>query len=207
MGLVISLLLLADLSLTFLTLLQFFSISLEAFLLVLLILPLASVLASAAGLNALFSHGPRRAAGLARVYALWNITSFTNVVSPRTHKIAHLLDFIRTYVSQHVSQLRHLLPNLLGISCRDGKRIWTFNLLSCDHSDCAMYPFKSISREEVSSSSRFAIDDPSRHDQFPDMSWLRTNPGVFFAVCSLVLWVLLLYCTSITPHGCNCRKF
>ncbi|CAM6085481.1 unnamed protein product [Calypogeia fissa] len=78
-GMVISLLLLADLSLTCLTLLQFFSISLEAFLLVLLVLPLASVLASAAGLNALFSHGPRRAAGLARVYALWNVTSFSNV--------------------------------------------------------------------------------------------------------------------------------
>lgn len=79
-GLVISLLLLVDLSLTLLMLLQYYSISLEAMLVVLLVLPFASVLPSAAGLNALFSHGPRRSAGLARVYALWNITSEVNLV-------------------------------------------------------------------------------------------------------------------------------
>ncbi|KAL3690273.1 hypothetical protein R1sor_016582 [Riccia sorocarpa] len=90
-GLVISLLLLADLSLTLLTLLQFFSISLEAFLLVLLILPLAPLLPSAAGLNALFSHGPRRAAGLARVYALWNITSFVNVFVALIYGVFHYM--------------------------------------------------------------------------------------------------------------------
>ncbi|BBN19524.1 hypothetical protein MPTK1_8g11390 [Marchantia polymorpha subsp. ruderalis] len=88
-GLVISLLLLADLSLTLLTLLQFFSISLDAFLLVLLVLPLASLLPSAAGLNALFSHGPRRAAGLARVYALWNTTSFANVFMALLYGLFH----------------------------------------------------------------------------------------------------------------------
>ncbi|KAL2610427.1 hypothetical protein R1flu_029000 [Riccia fluitans] len=90
-GLVISLLLLADLSLTLLTLLQFFSISLEAFLLVLLVLPLAPLLPSAAGLNALFSHGPRRAAGLARVYALWNITSFANVFVALLYGMFHYM--------------------------------------------------------------------------------------------------------------------
>lgn len=80
-GLLISLLLLVDLSLTLLMLLQFYSISLGAMLGILLVLPFASVIPSAAGLNALFSHGPRRSAALARIYALWNITSFVNLVS------------------------------------------------------------------------------------------------------------------------------
>nr|GEY64939.1 glycine-rich protein [Tanacetum cinerariifolium] len=31
-------------------------------------------------INALFSQGPRRSAGLARMYVLWNIASFVNVV-------------------------------------------------------------------------------------------------------------------------------
>jgi hypothetical protein len=50
-------------------------------LLVLFILPLGILAPFPAGINALFSHGPRRSAGLARVYALWNITSLVNVVS------------------------------------------------------------------------------------------------------------------------------
>lgn len=79
-GLIISILLLGDFSLMLLTLLQFYSISLGAFLVVLLILPLALLSPLPAGINALFSHGPRRSAGLARVYALWNITSVVNVV-------------------------------------------------------------------------------------------------------------------------------
>ncbi|KAG0603647.1 hypothetical protein M758_10G110100 [Ceratodon purpureus] len=79
-GLAISLLILADLSLTLLMLLQFYSVGIEAVLLIVLFLPLASVLPSAAGLNALFSHGSRRSAGLARVYALWNVTSLVNVL-------------------------------------------------------------------------------------------------------------------------------
>lgn len=81
-GLVISMLLLGDFSLVLLTLLQFYSISLLDFLLVLFILPLAILYPFPAGISALFSHGPRRSAGLARVYALWNMTSLINVVSP-----------------------------------------------------------------------------------------------------------------------------
>jgi hypothetical protein len=50
-------------------------------LLVLFVLPLGILSPFPAGINALFSHGPRRSAGLARVYALWNITSLVNVVS------------------------------------------------------------------------------------------------------------------------------
>jgi len=80
-GLVISMILLGDFSLVLLTLLQLYSISLVDVLLALSILPLGLLLPFPAGINALFSHGPRRSAGLARVYALWNIMSLVNVVS------------------------------------------------------------------------------------------------------------------------------
>ncbi|OMO66886.1 hypothetical protein CCACVL1_20946 [Corchorus capsularis] len=78
-GLVISMLLLGDFSLVLLTFLQLYSISLVDVFLVLFILPLGILLPFPAGINALFSHGPRRSAGLARFYALWNITSLINV--------------------------------------------------------------------------------------------------------------------------------
>ncbi|KAK3160574.1 hypothetical protein QOZ80_1BG0061360 [Eleusine coracana subsp. coracana] len=79
-GLVISILLLADFSLVLLTFLQLYSYSMVDLLLVLFILPLGILSPFPAGINALFSHGPRRSAGLARVYALWNISSLVNVV-------------------------------------------------------------------------------------------------------------------------------
>ncbi|POO00581.1 ephrin type-B receptor [Trema orientale] len=79
-GLLISILLLGDFSLVFLTLLQQYSISLLSFFLVLFLLPLGLLFPFPAGISALFSQGPRRSAGLARVYALWNITSVINVV-------------------------------------------------------------------------------------------------------------------------------
>lgn len=74
-------LLLGDFSLVLLTLLQLYSISLVDVFLVLFILPFGILLPFPVGINALFSHGPRRSAGLARLYALWNLTSFINVVS------------------------------------------------------------------------------------------------------------------------------
>ncbi|XVF49069.1 hypothetical protein PTKIN_Ptkin03bG0239400 [Pterospermum kingtungense] len=80
-GLLMSIILLGDFSLVLLTLLQLYSISLLNFFLVLFILPLAIVLPFPAGISALFSHGPRRSAGLSRVYALWNITSLINVIT------------------------------------------------------------------------------------------------------------------------------
>jgi hypothetical protein len=76
-----SCLLLSDLCLSLLLLLQFYSISLTAFLLVLLLPPFTAFFAAAAGLNALFTHVPRRAATLSRYYNLWNGTSVWNVVS------------------------------------------------------------------------------------------------------------------------------
>ncbi|XP_052180688.1 uncharacterized protein LOC127793928 isoform X2 [Diospyros lotus] len=79
-GLVISILLLGDFSLVLLTLLQLYSISLLDLFLFMFILPLGILFPLPAGINALFSHGPRESAGLARIYALWNIMSLINVV-------------------------------------------------------------------------------------------------------------------------------
>jgi hypothetical protein len=76
--LLISVMLLADLAVTLLVLLEFYWIALGAFLAILLILPLSLLSPFPAGLNALFSKGPRRAS-LARIYALWNSTSLSNI--------------------------------------------------------------------------------------------------------------------------------
>lgn len=99
-GLVISVLLLGDFSLVLLTLLQLYSSSLLDFLLVLSILPLGIILPFPAGLNALFSHGPKRSSGPARVYALWNITSLINVVVAFICGIIHY-----NYQSSHSKKL------------------------------------------------------------------------------------------------------
>ncbi|KAI3892038.1 hypothetical protein MKX03_030872 [Papaver bracteatum] len=77
--LLISIMLLGDLVITLLTLIHFYWMSLGAFLAFLLILPLSLLSPFPAGLNALFSQGPKRAS-LARVYALWNASSLSNIV-------------------------------------------------------------------------------------------------------------------------------
>ncbi|KAH7687489.1 Growth factor receptor cysteine-rich domain-containing protein [Dioscorea alata] len=77
--LLISIMLLGDLTITLLTLLQYYWMSLGAFLALLLILPLSLISPFPAGINALFSRGPRRSS-LARIYALWNATSISNII-------------------------------------------------------------------------------------------------------------------------------
>lgn len=93
--LLITILLLADLFVTLLTLVLFYWVSLGAFLAVLLILPLSLLSPFPAGLNALFSKGPKRAT-LARVYALWNATSLSNIVSFSTGAL-HFAYFINKF--------------------------------------------------------------------------------------------------------------
>ena len=92
-------LLLGDFSLVLLTLLQLYSISLVDVFLVLFILPLGILMPFPAGINALFSHGPRRSAGLARIYALWNVTSLINVVSFSIYPLGHTLFFHHMSIS------------------------------------------------------------------------------------------------------------
>ncbi|KAH9605825.1 hypothetical protein KSS87_018586 [Heliosperma pusillum] len=79
-GLALSILLLGDFSLVLLTLIELYSTSLLVFFLVLFILPLGIFFPFPAGINALFSRGPGKSAGLARIHGLWNITSLINVV-------------------------------------------------------------------------------------------------------------------------------
>ncbi|KAL6985493.1 hypothetical protein U1Q18_018868 [Sarracenia purpurea var. burkii] len=102
-GLVISMILLGDFSLVLLTLLQLYSISLANVFLVLFVLPLGILLPFPAGINALFSHGPRRSAGLARVYALWNVTSLVNIV------VAFICGFVH-YNGQSSKRLPNFQP-------------------------------------------------------------------------------------------------
>ncbi|MQL81424.1 hypothetical protein Taro_013882, partial [Colocasia esculenta] len=80
--LLISVVILGDLVISLLMLLQFYWIYLGAFLAVLLILPLSMISPFPAGLNALFSRGPRRSS-LARIYALWNASSLSNIAPSR----------------------------------------------------------------------------------------------------------------------------
>ncbi|KAL5728944.1 hypothetical protein ACHQM5_001963 [Ranunculus cassubicifolius] len=117
-GLVISVLLLADFSLVLLTLLQLYSISLVGFFLVVFLLPFGILSPFPAGINALFSHGPRRSAGLAREYALWNITSLTNVV------VAFICGFIHYKIQSSPKQHPNFQP-------------WSFSM---DESGWWMFP-------------------------------------------------------------------
>lgn len=123
-GLVISVLLLGDFSLVLLTFLQLYSVSMADVFLVLFILPLGILLPFPAGINALFSHGPRRSAGLARLYALWNITSLVNVVVAFVCGLVH-------YKSQ--ASKSKSLPYLQPWGIRDESEWWIFpaGLLLC----------------------------------------------------------------------------
>jgi hypothetical protein len=78
--LLICILLVGDFSITLLMLVQYYWISVGAFLAVLLIPPLALLSPFLAGLNALFSRGPKRSS-VTRIFTLWNITSVINIVS------------------------------------------------------------------------------------------------------------------------------
>ncbi|KAH6774219.1 ephrin type-B receptor [Perilla frutescens var. hirtella] len=113
-GLAISTLLLGDFSLVLLTLLQLYSLSLANVFLVLFILPLGILIPFPAGINALFSHGPRRSAGLARMYALWNISSLINT------GVAFVCGYIH-YCTQSSRQLTNFQPLNM-----DGNEWWIF---------------------------------------------------------------------------------
>ncbi|XP_027079701.2 uncharacterized protein [Coffea arabica] len=102
-GLVISMLLLGDFSLVLLTMLQLYSVSLADVFVFLFILPLGILLPFPTGINALFSHGPRHSASLARLYALWNVTSLINVV------VAFVCGYVR-YTTQSRRKIPYIQP-------------------------------------------------------------------------------------------------
>uniref|UniRef100_A0ACD5V1E2 Uncharacterized protein n=2 Tax=Avena sativa TaxID=4498 RepID=A0ACD5V1E2_AVESA len=77
--LIICILLVGDFSITLLMLIQYYWISVGAFLAVLFIPPLALLSPFLAGLNALFSRGPKRSS-VTRIFTLWNTTSVINII-------------------------------------------------------------------------------------------------------------------------------
>jgi hypothetical protein len=95
MQLLICILLLGDFSITLLMLVQYYWISVGTFLAVLLIPPLALLSPFLAGLNALFSRGPKRSS-VTRIFALWNTTSVVSIVSLTTCYFVH--EFIISFV-------------------------------------------------------------------------------------------------------------
>ncbi|XP_058768163.1 uncharacterized protein LOC131641886 [Vicia villosa] len=94
-GLFMSILLLVDFILVLLTLLQIYLLPLMSFFLVLFVLPLGVLFPFPYGISALFSPGPRRPAGLARLYVVWNLTSVVNVV------VVFICGFIHYIVHSH----------------------------------------------------------------------------------------------------------
>lgn len=115
-GMAMSILLLSDMSLSFLTLLQFYSISITGFWLVLLVLPFTPLFSAAAGLNALFSHGPRRAAGLGRIYNLWNVTSISNGLVAFLWGLVYHHNWFNLLRPDVEPTLWWILPSLLVVS-------------------------------------------------------------------------------------------
>ncbi|CAO2819397.1 unnamed protein product [Amaranthus hypochondriacus] len=152
--LLILIIILADLSVTCLMLIQFYWLSLGAFLAVLLILPLSLLSPFPAGLNALFSKGHRRAS-LARMYALWNATSLSSIVVAFLSGIFHY-----SILSMHKSD-----DNNAGNAKRDDDMWWLLPsillLLKCIQA-------------------RF-VDWHLANLEIPDSSLLNPDPKAFWA--------------------------
>ncbi|KAG9132416.1 hypothetical protein Leryth_008352 [Lithospermum erythrorhizon] len=151
-GLVISMLLLGDFSLVLLTLLQLYSVSMADVFSVLFILPLGILLPFPAGINALFSHGSRRSAGLARLYAVWNIISLINVV------VAFICGYIH-YSSQSTMKVPF---------------IQTWNM---DESEWWIFPFGLVLCKCIQSQlvnwhvANLEIQDRSLYSNDPELFW------------------------------------
>ncbi|KAK8553297.1 hypothetical protein V6N13_062106 [Hibiscus sabdariffa] len=154
-GLLISILLLGDFSLVLLTLLQMYSISLLDFILVVFVLPFAIFFPFPAGISALFSHGPRRSASLARVYALWNITSLINVL------VAFVCGFLHYWI-------RHSSRN------RKNMQSWNFSM---DESEWWMLPSGLVACKIVQAR---LIDCHVANQEIQDYSLYSTDPEVFW---------------------------
>nr|GMD96105.1 Fiber protein [Ipomoea batatas] len=152
--LLITMVLLVDLFVTLLTLLLFYWISLGAFLAVLLILPLSLLSPFPAGLNALFSKGPRRAS-LARVYALWNAASLSNVA----------VAFVCGLIHYGISALKPPDPSDKWSSKREDDKWWLLPVI--------LLVFKSVQ-------ARF-VDWHIANLEVQDFSLFSPNPDTFWA--------------------------
>ncbi|KAF7819735.1 putative transmembrane protein [Senna tora] len=155
-GLFISILLLGDLSLMFLTILQMYSLSLLNFFLVLFVLPFGVLFPFPSGICALFSQGPRRSAGLARLYALWNFSSLVNVV------VAFICGFIHYYTTTH-SNKEH-----------SNFQSWSFSM---DESEWWMLPSGLVLCKIIQAR---LIDRHVANQEIQDPSLYSSDPNVFW---------------------------
>ncbi|KAI4350761.1 hypothetical protein L6164_005182 [Bauhinia variegata] len=153
-GLVISILLLGDFILVLLTLLQMYSLSLLNFFFVLFVLPLGVLFPFPSGINALFSHGPRRSAGLSRLYALWNLTSLVNVI------VAFICGFLH-YTAN--SNKKHSNFQSWNFSM-DESEWW---MLPSGLTLCKIIQARLVDRHIANQE----IQDPSLYSNDPDIFW------------------------------------
>ncbi|KAL5748335.1 hypothetical protein ACOSQ2_025632 [Xanthoceras sorbifolium] len=143
--LLITVMLLADLFITLLSLIEFYWISLGAFLAVLLILPLSLLSPFPAGLNALFSKEPRRAS-LTRIYALWNATSLSNIAVAFISGIFHYgflyfkpTDKANTWYTRRDDDKWWLLPTILLLSKSIQARFADWHIANLEIQDFSLF--------------------------------------------------------------------
>ncbi|CAA0825430.1 Unknown protein [Striga hermonthica] len=142
--LLITIMLVADLFVTLLMLFMFYWISLGAFLAVLLILPLSLLSPSLAGLNALFTNGPR-SAPLFRVYALWNASSISNIVVAFVCGLIHYV--ISSVISPEEAKIWHsreddkwwVLPTILLLFKAVQARLVDWNIANLEVKDFSLF--------------------------------------------------------------------
>ncbi|KAG6414213.1 hypothetical protein SASPL_126931 [Salvia splendens] len=142
--LLITVMLLADLFVTLLMLFLFYWIALGAFLAVLLILPLSLLSPFPAGLNALFTNGPRRVS-LARVYALWNASSISNIVVAFICGLIHyIITIVKSQAETNAWRSREddtwwLLPSILVLIKVVQARLVDWNIANLEVKDLSLF--------------------------------------------------------------------
>ncbi|KAE9613113.1 hypothetical protein Lal_00027691 [Lupinus albus] len=155
--LLITLMLLGDLSVTLLMLLQFYWISLAAFLSVLLILPLSLLSPFPAGLNALFSKEPRRAP-VSRVYALWNASSLSNIG----------VAFICCLINYVLSHFHHPAEPSTQNAKREDDKCWLLPII--------LFLFKSVQARFINwHIANLEVEDFSLFCPDPDAFWAHES--------------------------------
>ncbi|KAL1531208.1 hypothetical protein AAHA92_33913 [Salvia divinorum] len=142
--LLITVMLLADLFVSLLMLFLFYWIALGALLAVLLILPLSLLSPFPAGLNALFTNGSRRVS-LARVYALWNASSISNIVVAFFCGLIHyIITTVKFQAETNAWRSREddtwwLLPSILMLIKVVQARLVDWNIANLEVKDLSLF--------------------------------------------------------------------
>lgn len=156
--LLICIVLVGDFSITLLMLVQYYWISVGAFLAVLLIPPLALLSPFLAGLNALFSRGPKRSS-VTRIFTLWNTTSVVNIIVAIIYGAMYCGISSLTMSSVHASHTK-------GFKSREDNEWWILPL--------ALFLVKSLQAGLVNwHVANLEIQDYSLFSLDPDRFWAR----------------------------------